>query len=341
MQHRYNIIILNWNGWNDTQKCIESILNETIENNYTIVLVDNGSEVSEVQNIELYCKEHFKYPIIDDSDLFLSDKVLISEEFASYNSRDKIIFIRNNENLGFAAGNNVALKFLMKSNEQYAVLLNNDTEIVENALGKMFDVLKQNNRIAAVVPQIRYYEPNDVIWNCGGMINWLGVRKYDYALMNYNEVPQEGLKKIDYGTGCTLFLDLKQTGILTEKFFFGEEDFELAFRLRKENKDIVCLYNAIIYHKVGASRVKVSEARIGNMVYHYSQRLSNLKEQLIFPIWCLSVLAHLLSSLRLLYKEPFFKLSIFVNMWKDVLKNVKNIKKFEKSDYLRISTKKY
>lgn len=339
----FYIVILNWNGWGDTFNCIESILKNTKAEEYSIVLVDNGSRSDEITEIERYCKTRFQNSILGNKEYFLNEDSIIKDDFKNAASNEKIIFIRNDENLGFARGNNIALKFIKKIGGQYALLLNNDTEIENDALSGMFSFMtsSQDKNCAAVVPQIRYFEPNDLIWNCGGSINCIGVRKYDFAFKNINEVPQKGFKKIDYGTGCALLLNLKITGILSDKYFFGEEDFELAFRLKKEEKSVYCLYSSVVYHKVGASRVKISEEKMGNMVYHYSQRMSNLRDQMNIVMWSISVFAHFLSTIKILRNEPFFKFSKVCQMWKDILFNVREIKKFERTDYLSMTAKKY
>lgn len=338
-----NIIILNWNGFEDTVKCIESVKNNLIEQNYSIILVDNGSEKEEVENIEKYCKLNFTNFYATYKENVLSYDVDLYKKTSIFCGKNDILLIRNNENLGFAKGNNVGLHYVLNQNGNYALLLNNDTEIEHDALNKMFLTLKKNerNNVVAVIPQIRYFHDKDLIWNCGGKINWLGVRKYYYADTKATNLSLNDTMKVDYGTGCTLLLNLDKTGILSEKFFFGEEDFELAYRLKSANMKILCDLNAIIYHKVGASRDKFSDKFIGNMVYHYAQRLSNLKDNLPTFIWMISAFAHFLSSIRLLIINNCFSLKILMNMWVDILQNVTNLKQFTKSDFARISRKVY
>lgn len=336
----YNIVILNWNGWHDTINCLKSIHDNSINENYTIYLVDNGSDIDEINQIENYVKQNYCKYIIDEKENFLNRRVNIQKDFKELSGLEKIVLIKNNENLGFAKGNNVALKFLHSIGENLVILLNNDTEIIDNALNKMVEFYNNQPLVGAVVPQIRYYNPNDVIWNCGGMINFIGVRKYDYAFSKISNVPQTGYKRIDYGTGCTILFDIQKVGILTEKFFFGEEDMEFAFRLKKKNFPIYCFYNSIIYHKVGASRNQISKNAVGKMVYHYCQRMSNLKDNLSFVTYYISLLAHMASSIRLLKNMGSLKISTFFNCWKAVLNNV-NKKQFTLRDFKIISNQQY
>lgn len=338
------VVILNWHGWKDTQKCLESIVSESKGDEFCIILVDNGSDMSQVKAMEEYCLKNYDICLIDDKEVFLQSQFRLGVDFLETGGTDKIIFIKNNENLGFARGNNVAIEFVQNQGGRYVLLLNNDTEIEEDALNKMMNVFQENNtrcNYAAVIPQIRYFYDKDKIWNCGGKINRLGIRKYNYSDVDSDNVPQTGLLNVDYGTGCVLLLDLIKTGKLSEKYFFGEEDLELALRLKKKRLNTVCILDAIVYHKVGASRDKFSDKFVGNMVYHYSQRLSNLKDYLNPFYWNLTVAAHFLSSIRILIAYKRFNVRVLGSMWRDILVNVKNLKQFTQADFARISRKNY
>ena len=338
--NHYFIVVLNWNGWSDTQKCIESIISKNISNNYSLILVDNGSESTELYKIEQYLVEKFKYCCLDDRESLLIDNKKLFDFFDTGRSCERILLIKNNENLGFAGGNNAALRILDQIGCKYVLLLNNDTEVEDNALDKLYNFVLENRNVGAVVPQIRFFNPSDVIWNCGGMINFLGIRKYDYANYNISNVPQTGSKQIDYGTGCALLINLPLTGILSEKYFFGEEDMEFAFRLRNRKIPVYCNYDSIVYHKVGASRNLISEKRIGKMVYHYCQRISNLKDNLNPVLFFFSVIAHMVSSMRLLNNMKSLKPNVFINCWKTILNN-RNNKKFTLKDFKTISNSDY
>lgn len=252
-----------------------------------------------------------------------------------------MLFIKNNENLGFACGNNVAIELLNSLNAQYTLLLNNDTELCGDSISMMLASIKERS-CAAIIPQIRYYDPSDVIWNCGGYINKLGVRKYLYANVNIKNVSTKGLIKVDYGTGCALMIDLfKLKGELSDKYFFGEEDFEFALRMRRQNESIYCDMDTIIYHKVGASRKKLTEDRLGHFAYHYTQRLHNLKNYLNPFVWWLSVVMHMLSSLRLVISSKIFNFSSFINLWKEIVKISSTENKITKDIFMKLTQKKY
>ena len=107
------IIILNWNGYEDTQNCLDSIYkNQHIS--FQVFLVDNGST--------------------DDNSLKFKEKF------------QNLDVIELPENIGFAAGNNVGIKAALKNEPEAVLLLNNDTVLSANCLEKMFLYLKSYNK---------------------------------------------------------------------------------------------------------------------------------------------------------------------------------------------------
>jgi len=57
MKHKVAIIILNWNGWQDTKECLESVQHLSYPN-YQVVVLDNGSEDDSVEQIKMWCREN-------------------------------------------------------------------------------------------------------------------------------------------------------------------------------------------------------------------------------------------------------------------------------------------
>lgn len=131
MMEKLYIIILNWNGYNYTKDCLISLKNE-VGIDYTIILVDNHSEQNEYELLKSYCQSHYLMCVCyDEQQARNGGEVDTERKLLSIDSQDKIVLIRNSDNLGFAAGNNVALDYVEKLGYKYVLLLNNDTEIAE------------------------------------------------------------------------------------------------------------------------------------------------------------------------------------------------------------------
>ncbi len=308
------IIILNWNGWVDTIECLESLIHQDYDN-FTIVVVDNGSENDSLDQITKWAKGHVNVstslctfaPDSKPVDVYtyaqdVAEKGGIDSvelEMAELPSHKRIVIIENNENLGFAGGCNVGIRYAQSSAADYIWLLNNDTLVMPDALSKLVDFLDLHADYGVATAQIRYYGKPDVIWNCGGMLTWYGCRKYDYCGSTMSSVPESGYKNVTYITGCaalfrtSLFADI---GILTHKYFFGEEDFEMALRIKKlKYCKQACIYDSIIYHKVGASIGKASKGiSLGKPYVYYLNRFIDLKHYWPLPLWSIWRLIYLL-----------------------------------------------
>lgn len=272
------IIILNWNGYEDTIECIRSVQNNDYSN-YCIVVVDNGSEKENFNKLKSWCSDRFSTFISYSKQEAEAGGIDSSENLANIAvAKNRLIFLENNENLGFAAGNNVGLKYVLKNNAPFAMLLNNDTVIEKDSITILMDFLNSHNEYVAATPQIRYFEPNDKIWNCGGKIMWFGNRKYYFAGDNISKVPLSGFRRVSFITGCALLFRPAITGILTERFFFGEEDLDFSFRQKIAKRKMACCFSSIIYHKISVSFKKVDSSVLGSLYIYYLSRLINNRQ---------------------------------------------------------------
>lgn len=332
------IIILNWNGTEDTIECIKSVKNNSYAN-YTMVLVDNGSDKDSLSELNDWCLNNFSQIAFYDKEQAESGgNNKIEEKLESINSGDRLVFIKNNKNLGFAAGNNVALRYVLKRNISYAMLLNNDTLIEKDSITVLMNFIVSHNEYVAVTPQIRYFKPNDIIWNCGGKITWFGNRRYYHAGNNISKVQQTGFKRITFITGCALLFKPNETGILTEKFFFGEEDLDFSFRQLKEKKKMACCFSSVIFHKVNASVKKLDNNILGSVYIHYISRIINNRQYSsrgLLYIKIITNLCYAIPMIRLRYKVKFNQIfRMFLTMRRE-LKIIDNIDKNYCLKYLK------
>lgn len=118
-------VILNYNIYDETVDCVESIKAKIDTNHFCIIIVDNNS------NNEIFIKLESKYK--DDSKVFL---------------------LRNNSNLGFAKGNNIGIREARNKGAKYICCLNNDTLLIsEDFLRTISEKYKQYNS-AVIGPRI-------------------------------------------------------------------------------------------------------------------------------------------------------------------------------------------
>ena len=231
------IIILNWNGWRDTLACLDSL--KVAQGQFRVLVVDNGSSDESVPQIKDYLKAN---PTLD-AELYEAG-----------------------DNYGFAKGNNEGLRYIAdRWNADHYLLLNNDTVVEPDFLTELEKFAAEHPEYKAMTPVICYDYDRSIIWNCGGWLNF-GLRKDYYANGRITEVKELDPKTlrplvshidVTYLTGCALFFsqDLLDQNhrLLTEDFFFGEEDFNFCLRMKSQKKKMACVMSSKIYHKVNGS----------------------------------------------------------------------------------------
>jgi GT2 family glycosyltransferase len=279
-------IVLNWNGLDDTLASLASIYEQTAVPAY-VVLVDNGSTDRSVESVHEWLTTHPRFSATEihtslPSPPGLREFELHPRETSTGTDEDRdspfrFVTIENGRNLGFAAGNNVGIRFLMRRAVKYVLLLNNDTVLASDAFAILVAGMEQSPDCQCMVPQIRYSGEPDRIWNCGAEWTWLGTPRYHYAEANVSALEGKAPFEVEMVCGCALIIRsswLETHGILTERFFFGEEDIELSWRMRAMGRGTMyCWPQAIIYHKVGASLIRKTDIGLLPKVYvHYLNR---------------------------------------------------------------------
>lgn len=225
---KVTIIILNYNGLQDTINCLKSVL-KTRYDKFGVIVVDNGSITDERKIL----KEKFK------------DK--------------RLEFFRFRKNLGFSGGNN---KILKKIKDKYVVLLNNDTEVTPNWLNPLIETLQRDRKIAAIQPKIRWLTNKkyfDYAGACGGFIDMFGYPFTRGRIFDTQEVDRgqyDNMADILWASGAAMGLRtsiFKKIGYFDELFFNYMEEIDLCFRIYKAGHRVVCNPKSVVYHKGAAS----------------------------------------------------------------------------------------
>lgn len=278
-----DLIVLNWNGFEDTKVCLMS-LRGVDENKFRTVIVDNNSSTPEYDKLVSWCELNYSLVIeYSEETAVLGGHKEKELEMENISNNDYIVIIRNTRNHGFAKGNNIGIRYSLERGNNSVFLLNNDTVARENSINKLVDFFSHQDEYDLVTPQILYQNPKDVIWNCGGNINLFGKTKYLHANKKIIDVKQDDVIDINFITGCALMYRANKVGLLSEKFFFGEEDVELSLRSRKLDFKMGCLLSSIIEHKVGSSIKSGTRKKLGAIYLGYISRLVNVKSYFSGP----------------------------------------------------------
>lgn len=258
MEPKVSIILLNWNGWEDTIECLESLYQINYKN-YNVILVDNDSNDDSLERIEEYLKGDM--PIRSEFYEYATSnkpiKLVNIGEIPGIGD-ESLILIRNSENLGFAGGNNVGIEHAMvELNPDYVLLLNNDTVVEKNFLKEMVKTGDSNPEIGFIGAKTLFYDRKTIIQEAGG-----GMIDYSHAEVEeigFNEVDDGSLDSYiepDYIGGACMLVKanvIKQIGGLDESYFMYWEDVDFCTTGLERGYKSAYQYEALVWHKYGSS----------------------------------------------------------------------------------------
>ena len=259
MEPKVSIIILNWNGWEDTIECLESIF-QIEYTNYTVVLVDNNSQDESIEKIREYSRGEIQVRSQFNGYDENNKPITMVEPQRSSNipANKSLVLIENNENYGFAGGNNVGIDYAMNQlNTDYVLLLNNDTVVDKYFLKELIEVSESDNKIGFTGPKTLFYNKQDVIQEAGGgnvdlkhcKVNEIGFNEVDDGTLDFYIEP-------DYiGGACILVKGhvIDKIGSLDSKYFMYWEDVDWCTTGKENGYKCAYAYKSRIWHKYGSS----------------------------------------------------------------------------------------
>lgn len=325
------IVILNWNKWQDTLECLASLTESTYQN-FTIILIDNGSTDNSLEKIRLWAKGKISVSVGPFSHEprtrpFTIIEYNYSEIGKKYSKPSKreatgnLVLIKSDSNLGFAKSANTGIRYALKNNFEKIFLLNNDTTVDSECLKTLCEFLDKNKTYDVVTPKICYYAKPEKIANCGGKLTFTGSRKYFCLNEKENEATKRGIKNITFASGCALLARsnvFRNYGLLTERFFFGEEDYEFSLRMKKNKVKMASILSAKIYHKVSVSsktvlgQNKIASAFIGLLTRYVDMKF--YYTHFYWKIWRIVSLGYILPMLKIKYNVSIKKLFRFARL---------------------------
>lgn len=229
---RVAVIVLNWNGLEDTRACAHSLLRQTYSA-ASVYLVDNASNNNEAAQL--------------------------AREFPQFTH------LANRENQGFTGGNNAAINRALADGADYVLLLNNDTEVAPDFLAPLVAAAQADPSVGMAGPKILFHARPDVLWFAGGTIDWGAWPLFAHVGEEERDAGQHDAGGVtEFLSGCCLLARadaVRQIGLLDPSYGYYCEDVDWGLRARRAGWRLVYVPASRVWHKIGRSTERSAAAK--------------------------------------------------------------------------------
>ena len=163
-----------------------------------------------------------------------------------------VTILTQEENSGFAGGNNVGAKWAVDNGFDYIFFHNNDGFFASNALEPLVEAFQADEKVGIVQSLMLLHPETELVNSTGNSFHYLGFGFCDEYRSKIKDLNLPKLKEVDYASGAALMVRtdlLKKYGSWDGDFFLYHEDLEWSFRLRAAGYKILLVSDSIFYHK--------------------------------------------------------------------------------------------
>lgn len=221
---RVAVVVLSWNGREETLACLRSLARVESEQ-LDVIVVDNASTDGSAD--------------------------AVAGEFP------RVELVRNERNLGFAGGMNAGAARAREQGAEHVVLLNNDTEVEPGFVEALVAEAERRPEAAALCSKILFDDPPGVIWYAGARFDprrgWQG-RHDGYGRPDGPEF--EDVRETERACGAAMLVPLRvvdELGLFDEELFAYAEDADWSLRAREAGYRLFVVPASRVRHKVSSA----------------------------------------------------------------------------------------
>lgn len=215
---RVAVVVLNFNGLEDTIRCLESLRAVTAP--FTLILVDNASTID---------------PLGQASAVW-----------------PHLIAIRNPENQGYAGGNNRGIEAALERGAELILILNNDTVVDPAIVSALVETMAADERLGIVGPVINFMDEPAAVMTDGVVFNpGPGTEFFRRVEVPLGRTPP-ALVPVDIVNGCCMMVRasvFRAVGMFDERLFIVHEESDLCLRAARAGFRSAVLGRTLVWHK--------------------------------------------------------------------------------------------
>ena len=230
---KIGLVTITYNSVDVLKGFLDSTFKQTFQN-FVIYIIENNSQDNTLTVLEKYNDE-------------------------------RIVLIKNSENVGVAKANNQGIKLALKDGCSQVLIINNDIEFEEQLFDKMLNIQKENN-CSLVVPKMMYYDNPTYIWYAGSdFVKTKGFLPIHKGMRQKDEGKFDGIFQVEYAPTCCLLVKkqvFEDVGFMDEKYFVYFDDTDFSYRVLIDGRHKLFYFSDVkFYHKVGSLTKSVEKER--------------------------------------------------------------------------------
>jgi hypothetical protein len=192
------------------------------------------------------------------------DEILLVDNDADDSCRDlgfrrgeRVTYLPNGANLGFSGGMNRGIRHALDGGAGLVLLVNSDTVVLPDAVGKLERALAAHPEAGIVAPVLLAHSDSSRVGSAGFHFRALSGRARQVGFgKSLSEVSPPAWQPLTAASGCVLLIRrelFERVGLFDEEFFFSFEDLELCLRTRNAGIGIGLVGDAHVLHEGSAS----------------------------------------------------------------------------------------
>lgn len=217
------VVVLTWNGREDTLACLRSLAQVDYPS-LRVIVVDNASKDGTAEAVE--------------------------------NEFPEVELVRSEANLGYAGGMNLGLRRALDGGADYALVLNNDVEVDPRFVSALVEEAERRPDAGALCSKVLFADRPELVWYAGATFD--PTRGYNGRITGYRQ-PSERFATVaetDRAAGTAMLVPrpaLERVGFFDESLFAYNEDTDWSLRARALGYTLLVVPESKVWHKVSLS----------------------------------------------------------------------------------------
>lgn len=284
---RVAVVVVNWNGWRDTIACLDSLL-PILPEGGRVIVCDNASQDDSLTHIRQWAEGRGESPAQPPFVHMRAQRPVHCVEYGRVQAEaggspddPVLVLVRTGDNLGFAGGNNVGMRYALARGYDHIWLLNNDTVVNEHSLAALLARMHADPAIGMCGSTLAYFHQPDMVQALGGarfdFLRGVGQHMGVGGRLDVKRDVAAIENSLDYVVGASMMVSrhfLETVGLMNEEYFLYFEEIDWAMRAKGRFK-LAWARASVVLHKEGATIGSSHRTRpsVTSLRYLYRNRL--------------------------------------------------------------------